>query len=124
MVAILALDQQRANSNDFFLEQRLRRLGCVEGQNINFELRTAAGKVDRLAELAAEIVSLKPDVDLSVSYASSAGRQKVTSSIPIVFTLVGDPVGSGLVASLARPGGNITGMTILNNELSANDWSC
>ncbi len=116
-VAILALDQQRSNLNDFFLE--LRRLGWVEGQNIAFELRTAAGKVDHLPELAAEIVSLKPDVILASATPPALAVQKLTSSIPIVFTLVADPVGSGLVASLARPGGNITGMTNLNNELSA-----
>jgi putative ABC transport system substrate-binding protein len=116
-VAILALDQQRSNVKDFFLE--LRRLGWVEGQNINFELRSAEGKVDHLPELAAEIVSLKPDVILASATPPALAVQKLTSSIPIVFTLVADPVGSGLAASLARPGGNITGMTNLNNELSA-----
>jgi putative tryptophan/tyrosine transport system substrate-binding protein len=116
-VAILALDQQRSNANDFFLE--LRRLGWIEGQNINFELRSAEGKVDHLPELAAELISLKPDVILASATPPALAVQKLTSSIPIVFTLVADPVGSGLVASLARPGANITGMTNLNNELSA-----
>jgi putative ABC transport system substrate-binding protein len=115
-VAILALDQQRSNVKDFFLE--LHRLGWVEGQNINFELRTAEGKINRLPELAAEIISLKPDVILASATPPALAVQKLTSSIPIVFTLVADPVGSGLVASLARPGGNITGMTNLNTELS------
>ncbi|HWH77599.1 MAG TPA: ABC transporter substrate-binding protein, partial [Candidatus Binatus sp.] len=79
----------------------------------------AEGKIDRLPELAAGIISLKPDVILASATPPALAVQRLTASIPIVFTLVADPVGSGLVASLARPGGNITGLTNLNTELSA-----
>jgi len=86
--------------------QRLRELGYIEGQNISFEYRWARGKYERLPDLAAELTRLKVDVILTI--ATDAARQ-ATETIPIVFVNVGDPVASGLVASLARPGGNITG---------------
>lgn len=93
-------------------QQGLRELGYVEGQNITFEYRYAERKPERLAALAAELVKLK--VDIIVSGAGSSGvraARKATTVIPIVFTSSADPVGSGLVASLAHPGGNVTGLS-------------
>ena len=96
--------------------QALRELGYVEGKNIVIEYRFADGKADRFPELAAELVSLKVDVIVTLLPASAA--KKVTKTIPIVFAAVCDPVAIGLVDSLARPGGNLTGLTVLNPELS------
>ncbi len=90
--------------------QRLRELGWVEGQNIVIESRYADGRYERFSDLAAELVRLKPDVIFAHATAAAQAAQRATTTIPIVFTAVGDPVGSGLVASLARPGGNITGL--------------
>ncbi|MFQ5945750.1 MAG: ABC transporter substrate-binding protein, partial [Anaerolineae bacterium] len=93
--------------------QGLRDLGYVEGQNIVIEWRSAMGKYDRLRALAAELVDLK--VDLLVATAPQASRavKEATTTIPIVFIAVADPVRVGLVASFARPGGNITGLSTL-----------
>jgi putative tryptophan/tyrosine transport system substrate-binding protein len=94
----------------------LRELGYVEGKNIAIEYRFAEGKEDRLRELAAELVRLK--VDIIVAAAGAAVVKDATKTIPIVFAAAGDPVASGIVASLARPGGNVTGLTILAPELT------
>src|SRR5262252_8066702 len=92
--------------------QRLRELGWVEGQNIGIDYRYAEGRVDRLPDLAAELVRLK--VDLIIASAgtqvATAGKN-ATETIPIVMIAVRDPVGTGLIASLARPGGNVTGVS-------------
>ena len=95
----------------------LTELGYIEGRNIVIEYRAADGKIERLPGLATELVGLK--VDLIVALATPAGRaaQQATTTIPIVVTAMGDPVRDGLVASLARPGGNITGTTFLGPEL-------
>ena len=99
--------------------QGLRKLGYVEGQNINLECRSAAGNADRLPELAVELVSLKVDVIIAGGgeLVARAARQ-ATQAIPIVMTNAADPVETGLVASLARPGGNITGLVTFSPELS------
>jgi ABC-type uncharacterized transport system substrate-binding protein len=99
------------------LRQGFHQHGCIEGQNIVIEYRAADGRFDRLAGLASELVQLK--VDLIVATATPAGRaaQQATTTIPIVVTAMGDPVQDGLIASLARPGGNITGTTFLGPEL-------
>ena len=94
----------------------LRELGYVEGKNIAIEYRFAEGKEDRLRELAAELVSLK--VDIIVAAGSAAAAKDATKMIPIVFAAAADPVASGIVASLAQPGGNVTGLTILAPELT------
>lgn len=99
--------------------QGLRDLGYVEGKNISIERRFAEGNRDRLPALATELVQLKVDVILATSsFAVQAARQ-VTSTIPIVMTGVGNPVGSGFVASLSRPGGNITGLSNVSIDVSS-----
>jgi putative ABC transport system substrate-binding protein len=101
------------------LRQGLRDLGWVEGQNFAIENRFAEGNVRRLAELAAELVRLKVDVIVTGSAPAAAAAKNATATIPIVMVMTGDPVASGLVASLSRPGGNLTGLTLLGLELSA-----
>ena len=98
--------------------QGLRELGYVEGKNINFEFRSADGKLERLPNLAAELVRLKVDIIVTAGAPSARAAKGATVTIPIVMMQVGDPVGSGFVASLARPGGNITGLSALAPELS------
>lgn len=95
-----------------------RDLGWVEGQNVAFEYRYADGKAERLPDLAAEFVRLKVDIIVTHSGASIRAAKESTRTIPIVMVVSGDPVRDGTVASLARPGGNITGLTILSPELS------
>jgi putative ABC transport system substrate-binding protein len=98
--------------------QGLRELGYVEGKNIVIDWRHHEGKVDRLPALAAELVRLKVDIIVTAGAPAARVAKEATSTIPIVMTNVGDPVGSGFVASLARPGGNITGLSTLAPELS------
>ncbi len=98
--------------------QGLRELGYVEGQNIVLEPRWADGRHERLPELAADLVRLKVDVLVSAATPASQAAKAATSSIPIVIVAVGEPVKTGLVASLARPGGNVTGLSLLTTELS------
>jgi putative tryptophan/tyrosine transport system substrate-binding protein len=99
-------------------KQGLRELGYVEGKNISIESRYAEGKLDHLRELATELVRLKVAVMVSGGPAVTRPIKEVTSTIPIVMTQDSDPVGSGLVASLARPGGNVTGLSTLAPEIS------
>ncbi len=98
--------------------QGLRDLGYVEGKNIVIEWRYAEGKLDRLPALAAELVRLKVDVIVTTGPVSTRPAKEATATIPIVMAFDNDPVGSGLVASLARPGGNITGLSALAPELN------
>jgi ABC-type uncharacterized transport system substrate-binding protein len=100
------------------LRQGLRELGYIEGKNIVIEWRHAEGKLDRLPTLAAELVRLKVDVIITGGANATAAAKKATSTIPIVMAQSGDPVADGFVASLARPGGNITGLSRLSRELS------
>jgi putative ABC transport system substrate-binding protein len=97
--------------------QGLRERGYVEGQNIVIEYRAADGKIERLPSLATELVRLKVDLIVAGNTPGVRAAQQATTSIPIVAGAMGDPVGDGLVASLARPGGNITGLTFLGPEL-------
>ena len=96
--------------------QRLRELGYVEGKNIFIEYRYAEGKLERLPDLAAELVRLKVDVIVVTAQAVLAAK-KASPTIPIVFGAAADPVGSGFVSSLARPGGNITGLSVMSPDL-------
>lgn len=98
--------------------QGMRDLGYVEGKNIQVEYRYIGGKTERTADLVNELVQLKVDVLVTVSFTSSVMAQKATKTIPIVIALPEDPVATGLVDSLARPGGNITGVISLTRELS------
>jgi|SRR5713226_1211407 len=98
--------------------QGLRELGYVEGKNIIIEWRWAEGKFDRLPEFAAELVRLNVEVIVTGGSTSTGAAKKVTTTVPIVMAQVNDPVGSGFVASLARPGGNMTGLSTLVPELS------
>ena len=97
--------------------QKLRELGRVEGENIVIEYRWAEGQDDRLPDLAAELVRLQPTVIVTAGTPGTLAAKQATQTIPIVFASSGDPVGSGLVASFARPGGNATGFTIMGPEL-------
>ena len=108
------------NGTTRFLEdfrQGLRELGYVEGKNVQLELRWAEGKLERLPALADELVRLKVDVIVAVNSPSVIAARQATRTIPIVMPVSSDPVGDGLVSSLARPGGNITGLSIMSPEL-------
>src|SRR4029453_8036343 len=91
--------------------QRLRELGWIEGRTVAIEYRWAEGRSDRFTEIAAEFVRLKVDVILTHNTPPTLAAKRATTSIPIVFATAGDPIGSGIVASLARPGGNVTGLS-------------
>jgi putative ABC transport system substrate-binding protein len=99
--------------------KKLRELGWVEGQNIIIEYRWANGKFDLLPELAAELVKLKVEVIFAPASVYVEAARRATATIPIVFAVHGDPIGAGHVASLARPGGNITGLAQMQTELNA-----
>jgi putative tryptophan/tyrosine transport system substrate-binding protein len=97
----------------------LRELGWVEGKNVVFENRNAEDRLERLSELAADLVRLKVDVIVAAGTLAPLAAKQATTTIPIVMTTAGDPLGSGLVASLARPGGNVTGMSLIVPDLGA-----
>jgi putative tryptophan/tyrosine transport system substrate-binding protein len=98
--------------------QRLRELGWTEGRNVAIEYRWAEGRNERMAEIAAEFVRARADVIVAQGTPAALAAKNATAAIPIVFVLPGDPVGSGLVASLARPGGNVTGLSSQTADLS------
>ena len=104
---------------DAAFRQGLKELGYVEGENINVEYRFAGGSIERLAEFAAELVRLKVDVIVAGSTQSIDAARQATQTIPIIFPVTFDPVESGFVASLARPGGNITGLSTVNPDAAA-----
>jgi len=103
---------------DLFL-QGLRDRGYVEGQNLAIEWRYSEGKAERFADLAADLVRLQVDVIVAMSTPAALAAQRATQTIPIIMVYVADPVGTGLVASLARPGGNLTGVSDMATDLSA-----
>jgi putative ABC transport system substrate-binding protein len=105
-----------SSPNQAFL-QGLRDLGYVEGKNIGFVFRTTEGKTERRLELLAELVHLQVDMIFADGTGPALAAKEATGTIPIVMTGATDPVGTGLVASLARPGGNITGLTNVTGEL-------
>jgi putative ABC transport system substrate-binding protein len=103
--------------NKVFQEQ-LRELGYIDGQNVVFTFRGADGNNDRLPALADELVRLKVDMLVTAGTPAAVAAKQATSMIPIVTAIVADPVGAGLVTSLARPGGNVTGIANLDDELT------
>jgi putative ABC transport system substrate-binding protein len=109
-----SLDSRRVGA----FVRRLREHGWTESRNVAIEYRWAEGRTERLAEFAAEFVRLKVDVIVTSATPPSMAAKQATSVIPIVFAAVGDPVGTGLVASLARPGGNVTGLSIQATDLA------
>jgi putative ABC transport system substrate-binding protein len=98
--------------------QRLRELGWIEGRTVAIEYRWTEGRGERAAEIAAEFVRMKVDVIVTTGTTNVIVTKQATSAIPIVFAAAGDPVGTGLVASLARPGGNVTGLSLLATDLA------
>jgi putative ABC transport system substrate-binding protein len=103
------------------LRRRLGELGWIDGRNIHIDYRWTAGDLDRLRLFAKELIALKPDVLLGVTTPSTAALQSETKTIPIIFTVVSDPIGSGFVASLSNPGGNITGFINIEGSV-AGKW--
>jgi putative tryptophan/tyrosine transport system substrate-binding protein len=119
-IGVLA-NNSLASASVHYLEpfrQGLRDLGYVEGQNIVVEYRFAEWQEDRLPALAAELVQLPVEILVTVAAPATRVARQATSTIPIVFMIVNDPVGQGFVASLAQPGGNVTGLSTLSSELS------
>lgn len=116
-IAILddAEELTRAEHRKVFRD-RLRELDVSEGRNTVYEARYAGGSPERLPALASELISLQPDILVTFGTPSAIAAKKATSSIPIVFTAAGDPVGTGLAATLARPGGNATGTSSLTTD--------
>ncbi len=115
------LDPSTASGRSVLMEafrQELQKLGWIEGKNITIEYRFTDHKTERLPELAADLVRLKVDVIIVTSPAAALAAKSATTTIPIVVTNSADPVGEGLVASLARPGGNVTGFSNLATELN------
>src|SRR5215468_10794428 len=97
--------------------QRLHELGWIKGRNVAIESRWTEGRADRAAEIAAEFVRMKVDVIITTGTANVVVTKQATSAIPIVFAAAGDPVATGLVASLARPGGNVTDLSLVATDL-------
>src|SRR5262245_38151867 len=97
--------------------QRLRELGWIEGRTVAIEYRWAEGRSERFAEIAAEFVQLKVDVIVTYATPPVIAAKRATAVVPIVSAVMGDPVGTGLVANLARPGGNVTGLSVLTPDL-------
>jgi putative tryptophan/tyrosine transport system substrate-binding protein len=102
-----------------FVRQGLKDFGYVEGQNIAFEFRWAEGKLDQLPELAADLVRLQVDLIVTLAPPATLAAKQATQTIPIVFVGMGDPLASGIVPSLARPGANLTGTTRMISDMSA-----
>jgi len=118
-IGVLALGNP--NPEIFLKEFRegLRELGYIEGQSIHLELRSAGGDASKLAAVAAELVATKPDMIMGFQTPAATAAKQATKDIPIVLAGVGDPIGTGLIASLARPGGNITGVSAATAEMGA-----
>lgn len=118
-LGVLLYDTLQSDPSAAAFHRGMRDLGYVDGQNIAYEYRFAEGRLERLSSLAAELVALKPDVILALGGDVAPDAIKATKTIPIAFAVSTDPVRAGLVASMARPGGNATGVTFLQDELAA-----
>jgi ABC-type uncharacterized transport system substrate-binding protein len=99
--------------------ERLRQLGWIEGRTVAIDYRWAEGRLERFGEIAADFARLKVAVIVTSGTATALAAKQAASDIPIVFAVASDPVGNGLVASLARPGGNVTGLSIQQTDLAA-----
>ena len=122
-VAVLIGTTEDAQSRSWLgsFQQGLQRLGWSEGRNIRIDYRFAGGRLDQVHTLVRELIELRPDVILSQGTAITSALQKEAGTIPIVFMTVSDPIGSGYVASLARPGGNLTGLLMYEDGI-AGKW--
>jgi putative ABC transport system substrate-binding protein len=118
-LGVLLYDDPKTDPNIKSFRYGLRDLGYIDGANITIEYRYADGRPERLSELGAELVGLKPDVLLALGGDVVRHVHTATQTIPIVFVISSDPVRSGLVASLGRPGGNATGFSLLQDELAS-----
>jgi putative ABC transport system substrate-binding protein len=118
-LGVLLYSTQQEDPQARTLEEGLRGLGYINGKNISIEYRFAEGKAERLPDLAAELVRLKPDVLFPIGGDVAPFVSKATHTIPIVFVMSADPLQLGLIASVARPGGNATGFTFLQDELAS-----
>ena len=118
-LGIVLYSSPRGDPNNEAFRRGLSELGYVDGQNIALEYRFAEGKLERLPELAADLVRLNPDMIFALGGDVAPHVRDATKTIPIAFVVSTDPVRSGLVASLAHPGGNATGVTLLSDELAA-----
>lgn len=118
-IGVLTLGVDASSPHLEALRQGLREHGYIEGRNLRLEHRFAEGHADRLARMAVELVHLNVDLIVTESAPAALAASKATKTIPIVMTLISDPVRAGLAASLARPGGNVTGLTLAGAERSA-----
>jgi putative tryptophan/tyrosine transport system substrate-binding protein len=118
VLSALAETDSEAQAWDAAFRKRLVELGWIDGRNIHIDYRWGGGSVDRVRMFAKELVQLNPDVLVALTTPATAALQAETQTIPIVFAMVSDPVGSGFVASLANPGGNITGFINIEGSLS------
>src|SRR5712691_4887228 len=116
-IGFLALNRAASPHLPEAFRQGLRDLGYVEGRNLVIEYRDAEGKPERFPGPAAELAALKVDVIVAPATLAAVAAKQATKTIPIVFAVAADPVGSGLVTSLARPGGNVTGLSSFGPEL-------
>jgi putative ABC transport system substrate-binding protein len=108
-----AADDPEGQANAAAFAQGLQQLGWIEGRNVRTDTRWAAGNADRFRDYAAELVGFAPDLIVAVGTSSVAALKQATRSIPIIFTIVNDPVAQGFISSMAQPGGNITGFSLL-----------
>ena len=120
----LAADDPEGQARLAAFLQGLQQLGWTDGRNVRIEYRWGAGDADRIRKYAAELVALAPDVILATGGATVAPLLQATRTVPIVFADVADPVGAGFVDSLARPGGNATGLSCSNTASARNGWNC
>src|SRR5437867_2815923 len=115
---VALLNAAAPGQSEAVLRERLRALGYVEGTNLVIDARAADGRVERLSDLIRELLDAKPEVIVTFGTTAAQAAKAATTTIPIVMAFAGDPVGTRLVASLARPGGNVTGMSLATSELS------
>ena len=118
VLSLLAETDTEAQAQDAAFRKQLTDLGWVDGRNIRVDYRWGAGSVGRVRLFAKELVGLNPDVLVSITTPPTAALQSETKTVPIVFAMVSDPLGSGFVASFARPGGNVTGFVNIEASLS------